>query len=148
MVGAGVLSGLGTCRALRNWSTGLFAQDEWRATSRLTINYAFAEVNPPFTEVRDRLNTFVPASNRPFIGTLAGRSISGDKGVAEKQPFSGRGSCRASVRVESDGRGDRHPGAPAGFSTTRCRTGKARRSAPVSSLPDQLVQFSGPERHL
>jgi hypothetical protein len=41
--------GLGDfARGLRNWSTGLFAQDEWRATSRLTINWGVWSENRIF----------------------------------------------------------------------------------------------------
>jgi len=72
-------------RGLRNWSTGLFAQDEWRATSRLTINYGMRwEVNPPFSEVRDRLNTFVPGQQSTVYPTAPlGVLFPGDKGVAK-----------------------------------------------------------------
>jgi hypothetical protein len=72
-------------RGLRNWSTGLFAQDEWRATSRLTINYGIRwEVNPPFTEVRDRLNTFVPGQQSTvYPNAPLGVLFPGEKGVGK-----------------------------------------------------------------
>ena len=72
-------------RGLRNWSAGAFAQDEWRATSRLTINYGVRwEVNPPFTEERDRLNTFVPGQQSTvYPAAPPGVLFPGDKGVAK-----------------------------------------------------------------
>ena len=48
-------------RQIDVWGVGAFAQDEWRATPRLTLNYGlrYERINP-FTEARDRLNGFVP----------------------------------------------------------------------------------------
>ena len=64
---------------------GAFAQDEWRATRRLTINYGVRwEVNPPFTEGRDRLNTFVPGQQSTvYPAAPLGVLFPGDKGVAK-----------------------------------------------------------------
>ena len=43
------------------WSAGAYAQDEWRVTPRVTLNYGvrYERINP-FTEADDRLNGFVP----------------------------------------------------------------------------------------
>ena len=43
------------------WQTGLFVQDEWRATPTLTVNYGLRyEYQAPTYEVEDRWGTFVP----------------------------------------------------------------------------------------
>ncbi len=72
-------------RGLRNNGTGLFVQDVWHATRRLTINYGLRwEVNPPFTEERDRLNTFVPGQQSTvFPNAPLGVLFPGDQGVAK-----------------------------------------------------------------
>src|SRR5207237_2602284 len=48
-------------RGLRNWNVGAYVQDEWRVTRRFTLNYGvrYERINP-ITELRDRLNAFVP----------------------------------------------------------------------------------------
>ena len=64
MLGAPVVfyQGLGNFeRAIDVWGLGAYAQDEWRITPRVTLNYGlrYERINP-FTEVDDRLNAFVP----------------------------------------------------------------------------------------
>ena len=137
-------------RGLRNWSTGLFAQDEWRATNRLTLNYGVRwEVNPPFTEVRDRLNTFVPGQQSTvFPNAPLGVLFPGDQGVAKglaATQWTGL-MPRMGFAFNPDGRGTLAIRASYGifFDTMANGQGTAFQ-APVSSLPwTQLVQFSGP----
>ena len=43
------------------WQTGIFVQDEWRATPRVTLNYGVRyEYQAPTAEVENRWGTFVP----------------------------------------------------------------------------------------
>ncbi len=70
-------------RGVRLWSIGSYAQDEWRATSTLTVNYGirYERINP-FTEIEDRLNGFVPGQQsvvRP--DAPRGLLFPGDEGV-------------------------------------------------------------------
>ncbi len=71
-------------RGLGLWNAGAYAQDEWRATSRLTFNYGLRyERIAPFTEVDDRLNAFIPGVQsevRP--DAPRGLLFPGDPGIA------------------------------------------------------------------
>ncbi len=70
-------------RGLRNWSVATYAQDEWRVTSRLTLNYGlrYERVNP-ITEIADRMNGFVPGvQSRVFPDAPAGLVFPGDPGI-------------------------------------------------------------------
>ena len=48
-------------RGVRLWNVGSYLQDEWRLNRTTTVNYGirYERINP-FTEIEDRLNTFVP----------------------------------------------------------------------------------------
>lgn len=137
-------------RGLRNWNTALFAQDEWRASSRLIINYGLRwEVNPPFTEERDRLNTFVPGrQSTVFPDAPPGVLFPGDPGVAKGlAPTQWTGFMpRIGFVWNPDGRGALAIRSSYGiFFDTMSNGQGAALQAPVSSLPwTQLLQFSGP----
>src|SRR5262249_48274039 len=48
-------------RGLRNWGATAYVQDEWRVTRNLTMNLGVRwEAVNPSSEIRDRLNGFVP----------------------------------------------------------------------------------------
>jgi hypothetical protein len=70
-------------RGLRNSGTAAFAQDEWRVSNRLTVNYGLRwEIISPNTEVRNRLSTFVPGHQSTiFPDAPPGILVSGDPGV-------------------------------------------------------------------
>jgi hypothetical protein len=72
-------------RGVRVWGAGLYAQDEWRTSSRVTVNYGvrYERINP-FTEIEDRLNAFVPGQQstvRP--DAPRGLLFPGDDGVGQ-----------------------------------------------------------------
>jgi hypothetical protein len=79
---------------------GVFAQDEWRATRKLTISYGLRwDYDPPISEVHDMISSFQPnlanpgAGGRPgalgYIGTGPGR-IGGDFQDGWKKGFGPR----------------------------------------------------------
>ncbi|MCL5744157.1 MAG: hypothetical protein M1541_09570, partial [Acidobacteria bacterium] len=48
-------------RGYREWAPALFAQDSWRATRRLTLDYGSRyEYSAPWTEVNGKLSNFLP----------------------------------------------------------------------------------------
>src|SRR6185437_13582953 len=48
-------------RGLRDWNPAVYGQDEWRITPGFTLNYGLRyESVQPITEVRNRMNGFVP----------------------------------------------------------------------------------------
>ncbi len=137
-------------RGLRNWGSGLFVQDEWRVSSRLTLNYGVRwEVNPPFTDERDRLNTFVPGQQSTvFPAAPLGVLFPGDTGVAKglaATQWTGF-MPRIGFAWNPDGRGRLSIRSSYGIFLDTMSNGQgAAFQAPVSSLPwTQLVQFSGP----
>jgi hypothetical protein len=72
-------------REIRVQNLGLYAQDEWRASSRVTLNYGlrYERINP-FTEAEDRLNGFIPGVQsvvRP--DAPRGLVFPGDPGVGD-----------------------------------------------------------------
>jgi hypothetical protein len=70
-------------RGLRGHAFNLYAQDTWKATSRLTINYGLRyEVPSPYTEIRNRQNLWIPGRQSTVFPTApAGLLYPGDKGV-------------------------------------------------------------------
>ncbi len=70
-------------RGLRNIDFAAYAQDEWRVTRRLTLNYGLRwDVSTPFTDVRDRMNSWSPGrQSKVFPNAPAGLLFPGDPGV-------------------------------------------------------------------
>ena len=71
-------------RGLRDWSAGVYAQDEWRITPRLTLNYGLRyESIDPITEIQNRLNAFVPGvQSKVYPNAPTGLLFPGDPGIA------------------------------------------------------------------
>jgi TonB dependent receptor len=71
-------------RGLRTWSSAVYGQDDWRITSRLTLNYGLRwETIAPNSEFRNRLNTFVPGVQATvYPDAPTGILFPGDPGIA------------------------------------------------------------------
>jgi len=70
-------------RGLRGQAFNLFAQDSWRVTSRLTMNYGLRyEVPSPYTEVHNLQNLWIPGRQSTVFPTApTGLLYPGDHGV-------------------------------------------------------------------
>jgi hypothetical protein len=70
-------------RNLRGHAFNLFAQDSWRVTSRLTVNYGLRyEVPSPYTELHNLQNLWIPGRQSTVFPTApTGLLYPGDSGV-------------------------------------------------------------------
>ena len=58
---------------LRRVRYGLFAQDEFHATRKLTLSYGLRwDFDPPFSEVHNQMSSFLPGIVNPLAGGLKG----------------------------------------------------------------------------
>lgn len=152
MLGAPVTfyQGLGDFhRALRDWSFGLYAQDEWRLTSRFTLNYGlrYESVNP-FTEVKNRVNGFVPGvQSKIFPNAPTGVLFPGDPGIASGIASSDNAIMpRVGFAWDPAGDGKWAIRSSYGVFYDQFQNGPGVASqVPISSLPwAQFIQYSGP----
>ena len=52
---------------------GVFAQDEWHATPKLTVSYGLRwDYDPPFSEVQNKISSFQPDLPNPGAGGRLG----------------------------------------------------------------------------
>ncbi len=72
-------------RGLRKWIVAGYAQDDWRVTPNLTINYGLRyEVNTPYTDIRNRMNAWAPGQQSKVNPSApAGLLFPGDPGVPD-----------------------------------------------------------------
>ncbi|MEO8659226.1 MAG: TonB-dependent receptor [Bryobacteraceae bacterium] len=60
----------------RSWYMGLYVQDEYRASSKLTLNYGLRyEVQPQYTSPHDYGSQFDPSLSNPAAGNLPGALV-------------------------------------------------------------------------
>jgi hypothetical protein len=59
----------------RMWEPGFFAQDNWKTTQWLTLNFGFRyDVYTPFTEVHNHISNFDPATGQVLVAGVNGVS--------------------------------------------------------------------------
>ncbi|MEW5980292.1 MAG: carboxypeptidase regulatory-like domain-containing protein [Acidobacteriota bacterium] len=137
-------------RGLREWQSALYVQDEWRVNTRLTVNYGLRhEVNTPVTDVRDRLNAFVPGQQSTvFPEAQTAILFPGDAGIARGiAPIFWKGYMpRVGLAWDPRGNGRLAIRVAYGIFFDAMSTGSGLLSqAPVSSLPwTQALQLAGP----
>ena len=71
-------------RNLRGHAVNMYAQDTYKVTSRLTLNYGLRyEIPSPYTEAKNRQNIWIPGRQSTVIPNApAGLLYPGDKGVS------------------------------------------------------------------
>ncbi|MFL6450999.1 MAG: carboxypeptidase regulatory-like domain-containing protein [Bryobacteraceae bacterium] len=135
-------------RGLRNWNLGLYGQDEWRVTSRLTFNYGlrYERINP-ITEIRDRINAFVPGvQSKVNAAAPRGLLFPGDPGIASGiAPSDNAFMPRVGFVWDPSGDGKWSIRAGYGLFYDQFQNGPGVASqGPISSLPAaQFNQYSG-----
>ena len=71
---------------LRDFRLGAFAQDEWRATPKLTVSYGLRwDYNPSFSEVENKMSSFEPnIANSGAGGLMGALAFAGQSGIPGK----------------------------------------------------------------
>ena len=137
-------------RALRNIMVAGYAQDEWRVTPHLTINYGLRyEINTPYVDVRNRMNEWAPGmQSKVYPNAPPGLLFPGDPGVARSiAPNYYKGLMpRIGIAWDPTGRGRTTVRAGYGIFYDSFTNGVGGPlQAPVSALPWTLAyQLPGP----
>ncbi|MEP6716554.1 MAG: hypothetical protein ABJC09_13370, partial [Terriglobia bacterium] len=71
---------------LRDFRVGMFAQDEWKVTPKLTLSYGLRwDYNPSFSEVQNKMSSFEPNLTNPGAGGIKGAlAFAGQPGLPGK----------------------------------------------------------------
>ena len=136
-------------RGLRDWNVGGYAQDEWRVTSRLTLNYGLRyESVQPITEARNRLNGFVPGVQSVVMPSAPkGVLFPGDPGMGAGIAHHDNAFMpRVGFAWDPTGAGKWSIRSSYGVFYDQFQNGPGVASqVPISSLPwAQFNQYSGP----
>ena len=137
-------------RALRNLSVAGYAQDEWRVTPRLTLNYGLRyEISTPYVDIRNRMNEWAPGiQSKVYPNAPIGLLFPGDPGVARSIAPNYYKGFMPRIGVAWDPTGSGRTTVRAGYgifydSFTNGVGGPLQ--APVSALPWTLAyQLGGP----
>ena len=137
-------------RALRNIMVAGYAQDEWRITPHLTLNYGLRyEINTPWVDIRDRMNEWAPGmQSKVYPNAPPGLLFPGDPGVARSVAPNYYKALMPRLGVAWDPTGSGRTTVRAGYGIfydpfTNGEGGPLQ--APVSALPWTLAyQLAGP----
>ncbi len=135
-------------REINVWGLGAYAQDEWRLSDRLTLNYGvrYERINP-FTEAEDRLNGFIPgvqSTVRP--DAPRGLVFPGDPGIGKGIAHSANAYMpRVGAAWDPTGAGVWSVRASYGLFYEQFQNGAGTASqVAISAIPwAQFVQYSG-----
>jgi outer membrane receptor protein involved in Fe transport len=137
-------------RALRNLSVAGYAQDEWRITPHLTVNYGLRyEINTPYVDIRNRMNEWDPGvQSKVYPNAPTGLLFPGDTGVVRSIAPNYYKAFMPRIGIAWDPTGSGRTTVRAGYGIfydpfTNGVGGPLQ--APVSALPwTQAYQLAGP----
>jgi hypothetical protein len=137
-------------RGLRSFDAAGYAQDQWRISRKLTLNYGVRyEIESPFAEIRDRLNQFAPGrQSTVYPAAPPGILFPGDQGVAKRiiDIYYKGVMPRVGLAYDPGGRGRMSIRASYGVFYDPFSNGSSMpMQAAISALPSlQAVQLGGP----
>ena len=137
-------------RGLRKWVAAGYAQDEFRVSARLTLNFGLRyEVNTPYVDIRNRMNAWAPGrQSKVYPNAPEGLLFPGDPGVPDGLARIDYRQTMPRVGLAWNPFGDNRTVVRAGYGMfydgfTNGVGGPLQ--APISALPwTQLYQLAGP----